>query len=388
MKVEGRRFHIAGSAHRTVQRELLEYGHAVIAHLADVLLEAGGSVTVGIGKEPRAIEDDLSSRSTIFDWTVLERVGAYLLRGGPVRTTHGPLVATVASSKTESQIPDDRRDLWEQLKGAGAVLLEFLDAGWSSGAVRRQRQARLGDVLIILSGGEGVEQLAQLHVQAGNPVIPLDLDLGASSEDGSGGAARLHKKALAAPAEFVRVMDPTRAGVLLSDLRTDGGRRPVGEVVSALIRLVEALAPPTVCYVRLLNPKLDGFNAVERFFRHVVDPTVKDLGYAPFEIGRHPTDYAWMNEEIFDRLHYSGAVVVDVTGLRNNCFMELGYALGRGLRVIVTAMKDTDPPFDSQMVPHHFWEDATDDAARQQAFKEFWAKHIDRPPLVQPRSTL
>src|SRR5712691_974126 len=176
MKVEGRRFHIAGSAHRTSAGELLDYGHSLIANLTDALLEAGGSVTVGVGKEPRAT-NDLSSPSAVFDWTVLERVGVYLRRGGAPTTVQGPLVATVTSSKTESQIPENRRDLWEQLKKAGSISLEFLDAGWSSGAVRRQRQARLGDVLIILSGGEGVEQLAELYVQAGKPVIPLDLNL-------------------------------------------------------------------------------------------------------------------------------------------------------------------------------------------------------------------
>ena len=388
MKVEGRRFHIAGSAHRTTVRELLEYGHSLIAELTDALLRAGGSVTVGVGKEPRATEHDPSSPSIVFDWTVLERVGTYLRRGGAPRTAQGPLLATVASSKTESQIPDDRRDLWEQLKEAGAVSLEFLDAGWSSGAVRRQRQARLGDVLVILSGGEGVEQLAELYVQADKPVIPLDLDLGASTQDGSGGAARLHKKALAAPAEFVRVMNPSRAAVLLSDLRTDASRRPSDDVVMAIMQLVEALVPPTVFYVRLLNPMVDAFDAVERFFRHVVDPAVKDLGYAPFETGQDPTEYAWMNEEIFDRLHYSSAAVVDVTGLRNNCFLELGYALGRGSRVILTAMKGTHPPFDSEMVKHHFWEDTADDLERGRAFVQFWAKHIDRPPLVRARSIL
>ncbi len=51
-------------------------------------------------------------------------------------------------------------------------------------------------------------------------------------------------------------------------------------------------------------------------------------------------------------------------------------------------MKDTAPPFDSQMVPHHFWEDTADDVVRQRAFKEFWGKYIDRPPLVRPRSIL
>jgi hypothetical protein len=130
------------------------------------------------------------------------------------------------------------------------------------------------------------------------------------------------------------------------------------------------------------------FGAVERFFRRVADPTVTELGYAAFETGREPTEYAWMNEEVFDRIHYSSAVVVDVTGLRNNCFMELGYALGRGVRVIVTAMEGTQVPFDSQMLPRHLWRDTNDDATRRQAFRGFWRKCIDRPPLVRARSVL
>lgn len=345
-------------------------------------------MTVGVGKEPHGIGDDHSAPSVIFDWTVLERVDAHLQKGGSPHTPQGALVATVASSKTESQIPESRRDLWERLKRAGAVAVEYLDAGWSSGAVRRQRQARLADVLIILSGGEGVEQLAELYVQAGKPVIPLDLELGASTGDGSGGAARLHKKALAAPAEFVRLTEPWRAGVLLSDLRTENGGRPVADVVSAVMQVIENLSPPVVFYVRLLNPTIDGFEPAERFFRDVVDAVVEDLGYTPFETGRDPTEYAWMNEEIFDRLHHSGVVVADMTGLRNNCFMELGYALGRGLRVVVTTMRGSRPPFDSQMIPHHFWDDTGDNTARQQAFKEFWAKYVNRPPLVRSRSVL
>lgn len=388
IKVSGRRFHIAGSASKTVDHNLLAYAHSIIAQLTTALLKNNGLVLVDVGKEPLSTEAVPGSQSTIFNWTVLEQVGSHLERGGSSRVDTGPLVATVASSKTESQIPESRRDLWEQLKRGGAVLLEFLDTGWSSGAVRRQRQARLGDVLVVLSGSEGVEHLAQLYVQAGKPVIPLDLDLGGSTPGGSGGGARLYGKALSAPREFIRVEDTTQAGVLLTDIRTDGGKRPAGEVVAALLQLVEALAPPTVFYVRLLNPEIEGFAAVERFFRNVVDPTVSVLGYSPFEAGRNATEYAWMNEEIFDVLHHTGTVVVDVTGLRNNCFMELGYALGRTQRVIVTAIKGTQLPFDSKMIPTYHWEDATDNQERQQAFREWWLKHINRPALVRPRRIL
>ena len=144
----------------------------------------------------------------------------------------------------------------------------------------------------------------------------------------------------------------------------------------------------TVFCVRLLNPAIDGFADVERYFRGVVEPVAIELGYRPFETGHDPTEYAWMNEEIFDKLHYSGAVVVDVTGLRNNCFMELGYGLGRQNKVIVTAKDGTKAPFDSAMIPHHSWQPTIDDALRRSALKQFWANNVDRPPIVRPRSVL
>src|SRR5437867_13064554 len=109
MKVKGRRFQIAGSASNTVGRELLEYGHAGVAGLADALLRDGASVVVGVGKEPRLNHADSSSPATIFDWTILRRVEEYIQSGGSPTTAGGPLVRTVSSSKTESQIPIARR---------------------------------------------------------------------------------------------------------------------------------------------------------------------------------------------------------------------------------------------------------------------------------------
>ena len=37
--------------------------------------------------------------------------------------------------------------------------------------------------------------------------------------------------------------------------------------------------------------------------------------------------YAFINVGIFENLHFSSVAVVDVTGERPNCFIELGYAL-------------------------------------------------------------
>jgi hypothetical protein len=95
-----------------------------------------------------------------------------------------------------------------------------------------------------------------------------------------------------------------------------------------------------------------------------------------------------MNEAIFDSLHYSAVTVVDLTGLRNNCFMEYGYALGRQQQVILTARKGTELPFDTAAIDCYLWEEDVDDTARIVGFEAYWRRNIDRPPLVKPREIL
>jgi hypothetical protein len=389
MEIRGRRIHIAGSAAPDTPDALLRYAHELVDGLVRSLGRAGATFVVGVGKEPLARPEDSSSPSVIFDWTVLATLHE-LLRDERVAAAgpQGRLVSTVATHKTEGQIPEHQRKVWRGLNDAGAVKMEFTEHGWTAGAVRRKRQAQQGDLLIALSGGQGVEHLAQLYALAGKPVIPLDLNLGASTHDGSGGAARLAKRALAHPERFARFNDPDAAAGLLARTSTRGGTADVQEVIAAVGEVIRSLEPPSAFYVRLLNEKHEDFMPVERFFRYVVTPTVERLGYRPVEMGRGVNDYAWMNEAIFDSLHHSAVTVVDLTGLRNNCFMEYGYALGRQQKVILTAHRETHLPFDTSAIDCHLWNEDAKDEARIADLEAYWRRNIDRPPLVKPRELL
>ena len=50
--------------------------------------------------------------------------------------------------------------------------MEFIESGWSAGAIVRPRLAQLGDILVGISGGQGLEQLAIEYSAKGKPVIP------------------------------------------------------------------------------------------------------------------------------------------------------------------------------------------------------------------------
>jgi nucleoside 2-deoxyribosyltransferase len=99
-------------------------------------------------------------------------------------------------------------------------------------------------------------------------------------------------------------------------------------------------------------------------------------------MGTDPTEHGFVNIGIFEQLHYSELAIVDVTGLRPNCFIELGYALGCGIPVIVTAKEGTVLPFDQSAIPCHFWDLSNDPKTDIQQLLEFMEKNIGRPPLV------
>jgi nucleoside 2-deoxyribosyltransferase len=239
--------------------------------------------------------------------------------------------------------------------------------------------------LIGVSGGQGVEQLAVEYSSKGKPVIPLDINVGASLRDGAGGASRLFERALANPDDFCRVTPGNSAASLLDQTRTRNGARNVEDVIASLLSLLHALTPPRAFYVRLLNDALTEYPSVENFFRSTVDSLVKELGYEPLQMGLGKNEFAWMNQAIFDSLHHSSVVVVDLTGLRPNCFMELGYAFGNKQRVIVTTRDDTKISFDAFALEAFRWKDGEDSAAQLDRFRTHWERNINMPNLVRQK---
>lgn len=246
MQIQDQRVHISGSASKDTSPTLLKYAHELIFELVKRLAAEGATFVVGVGKESLSNPDIPSSLPIIFDWTVLAAVRESLETGitGAYKRK-GRMVATAVTSKIETHIPDARRELWEFLLEAEAIDVEYLKPGWSSGALRRQRLSRKGDILIVIGGGEGVEHLAEdEYIANAKPVIPLDLKIGSSCNDGSGGACRLVGEALAQPHRFVRISDTTLTGSLLSRLATRQGQKPVSEVVQAVVKLIQAIEPP------------------------------------------------------------------------------------------------------------------------------------------------
>lgn len=385
MKLQGRRIHLVGSAHPETDEKKLSYVHTLVTQLVDALVAEGATFVIPFGKEP-LLKDRDDGPSIIFDWTVAEAVHRALKEGRAKPSgSNGRLITTLSISKTDSHIPEARRNLYDELRDAEAVHMQFLDPGWSAGATRRQGLCRLGDIMIGISGGEGVEHSAIEYSLRGKPVIPLDIRIGASTDGGAGGAAKLFDKALATPNDFFRVESGASAADLLDRTRTRDTSTEVAKVVDSVLRLLKNVTPPEVFFVRLLNRDLPEFAAVEKFFREVVDPFVTELGYKPSEMGLGKNEFAWMNQAIFDSLDRSAVALVDLTGLRPNCFMEYGFALGNKQKVIITAQDGTKFPFDTSSLEAFYWTENGTPAERIEKLRKHWERNIDMPSIVSPK---
>jgi len=133
---------------------------------------------LNVGKELRPSSAPPDATSLTFDWTALE-AAANCLRSGCSGWSNvsGSPIQIVTSEKAVSEIPNERLSLWRELLDGGFVNVEYIQPGARSATMMRDRQVQLGDILLLLGGGTGVEHSARLYMDRRYPVIPIDLPL-------------------------------------------------------------------------------------------------------------------------------------------------------------------------------------------------------------------
>ena len=377
--LHGRRIHIAGSIVEDVAIATGEdVGHArsFVAELVKALVRRGANFVVPVDAEPKRKADGLP---ICFDWLVWQTLRENLVHrpaGVP-----GPMAIAVQHYKSEDQIPPEFTALWDDLRSNLALVQIENAAQWNMASKRMEAQARAGDILLALGGTEGVLFLANLYHDAGKPIVPLNLPLCPETT----GARRLYNYGLSShqTRRLFQIAGDGDAHHWLNRIRFPA-RQATNDRVADLIELLEALEPPRAFAVRLLNPDHADNAAVQEFFDTVVQPVVEnELGYRLVVVdGRQAFDHARIDEEIFAKLHRSSVVLADITGARPNCFLELGYALGRGLPTMVMVQQGATLPFDITTLSGLHWSTNGSVKDRRQVFREHWKAIRNRPPLV------
>jgi hypothetical protein len=377
-RISGRRIHFAGSADIDVEPGRLKYFHSLIRHIAKRTLLEGGGLILTLGSEPlHETEHDLP---LIFDWTLLEALDECRnrhLQNWP--ETQGAQVIAVGLPKWRERVPEGRKALLERLLSINSIQVIQIRSGLSIGGVLRERQATFGDILVVAGGGPGVEHLVELYKSNCKPVIPLDIELRAKES----AAERLSINALENPEEFFDYRPSHQATGAFLALSFKNHQPHIEEFEKRFFNFLFHLPRPRAFFVRLLNKELSEHKEVDRFFRNVVDQVVENAGYERFEMGKESSKQPFLNVEIFQVILSSSLVLVDLTGLRSDCLVELGYAIGLRKKVIITSQEGTRLPFDSASLPCHFWSITQSDVQRKTELQDFIKKNIIRKPIIE-----
>lgn len=373
----GRRIHIAGSIADDLALAStadVEQTRDLIESLVQQLVKRGATFVVPVDAEKLRAADGLP---TSFDWLIWKTIYANLAQrpsGAP-----NPLVVAVQHHKNEEQIPPEFESLWDNLRASDLVQIENA-AHWNMNSKRMEMQARWGDILIVVGGSEGVLFLSNLYHDAGKPVVPLNAPVCAPDA----GARRLFNFGLSST-QAQRLFQPVdfTAHAWINRINFTA-RTAIGERVASIVDLLGSLERPRAFVVRLLNPGHPSYEDVETFFETVARPVIEDeLGFKMTVVdGLQPHDHAWMEQEIFAKLHRSRVVFADITGMRASCLLELGYGLGRGLPTMVMAKEGSELPFDITTLAGLHWKVDGSLADRRKAFRDHWEAIKNRPPVV------
>ena len=378
MNICGLRIHIAGSLALDTDFEIATIAHEFIGEIIDKLVARGAGSVLSCGAEPSCN----NGLPATFDWTALSRISAAQDPGPNWSNDNRHRHCVVASQRSLAKIPEDRARIWADCRRRIDFDLQTIRPNWSFGGAIRTKQAAAGDILLILGGGTGVEHLASLYRDDGKPVIPIGGKVGGSTDQGHGGSAYLHRLAINHPSKFFDLLRGSASSAArLVDLRIDGSTN-AGKLASEVISLIKQLTPRRAFLVRLLDDGHPQFGSVEKFFDEIVEPALVERGFSPHQVGRDRPLSAFMNVEIFEAIHRSSIVIADLTGLRPNCMIELGYALGRQRSTAISALRGTELPFDQDKLQTFFWNDGYAVDSAKSDYMKFLDRAASIPPLV------
>ncbi len=245
-----RSIHISGSCSPEGDRNIIVFSHLVVKNVTRWILENGGNIVTSVGKNP-TIDGKSDSPSIIFDWDVLDEIYDFA-KNSDFSDDVKNIAKVIATSKSLSKIPKDKESIWQELIKNGIVSILRIPYGWNSGAVRRRAIESQSDALISIGGGEGVEHIAELFSLNNKPVVPLNMPVGSSCNDGKGGSLFLSNEFLSKPKKFVpNVNDEIAAKYTLLDCNKCN--KDPEKYASILADFLCEVIKPQVFFVRLLN---------------------------------------------------------------------------------------------------------------------------------------
>ena len=221
---------IAGSYSESANKQIVEFSHSLVKLICKSLFIKGATIICLVGKE------DFN-----FDWDILESAYEHAKYMSFSDGTKNMVKVVNSDKNLKSHIPTNRKDLWENLIEKEIVYLKHI-GNINSGEFKRGEQEKFSDALLILGGGEGVESSARLHVSHEKPVLALDIPLGSSCTDGSGGALSIYKESIANPMKYFYRYDVVAK---LINLRYEKWKNDPESYANKILEFLEMIVGPS-----------------------------------------------------------------------------------------------------------------------------------------------
>ncbi len=222
---------IAGSASESCGGERIERALEFAREATFAILRSGNSVTVFAACEPV----NADGRPIVFDWEILRSVDDYLKNEAGSANRIMARVATGADS-LEKRFSEENVRLMQRLQSEGAVQLHYISEDRHTGGNYRAKLADISDAMIAVGGGTGVYDNATEMLKAGKPVMPTDIQIGSSQDDGDG-ALQLTAEMKADPKRFLRYCNKAVGEKLLA-LSLERPHKPTGLVANDIARIL------------------------------------------------------------------------------------------------------------------------------------------------------
>ena len=195
--MDGRFVLFSGSASASCPNDRLDQAVEFLGCFVPEVLQAGGGFVILLGDEDGTKDSD--GRPRIFDWEILRSVERYV-----ESTTNGTRVyarVVVSDNAWRDKMRERNRGTFSNLQQRGALEIERIPREEYVGGTYRKWECDLADALLALGGGKGTYIVGREMAEMDKPVLPLDLDIGAYSEDGEG-ALLLHRELQADASQF------------------------------------------------------------------------------------------------------------------------------------------------------------------------------------------
>ena len=195
--MKGKFILISGSAGRSCPPEKLNLAIEFVQCFTGEALRRGGGLVVLAGSEASTKDEHGTPR--IFDWVVLREIERYAQTTTDNPRCYAKIVLSDAA--TQSKIDDVNLPILANLEQRKVVELHYIRREVFTGGEYRKVELDLADAILAIGGGKGTYSIAAEMMAAGKPVLPLDLEIGASQGDGDGAVA-LNREMMSQPSRF------------------------------------------------------------------------------------------------------------------------------------------------------------------------------------------